>query len=138
MGKALSFAIRQKIIERRQDSQSYEQIATDLGCSISGVKKIWYAYQKKGDQVLYNNYSNCGGHSIYGSSIREQVDLIRDNQQGSAYVYSKFCQKYPKQTPPSRRTLNRWWQKDGSNRQRGRPTLSEKKDGLIKPIKPGK
>jgi len=46
MGRALSYAVRQKIIYRREKGQSFQQIAIGFGCSESGVKKIWYAYKK--------------------------------------------------------------------------------------------
>lgn len=127
MSKALSYAVRQKIVERRQKQQSYPQIAQALNCSVSGVKKIWYAYQKHGKTAFNTQYSNCGGHSIYGDVIREKVNDIRDNQQGSYYVHSKLVEKHPNLKRPSTRTLNRWWQKEGTNRQKGKPSSSEKK-----------
>ena len=138
MGKALSYATREKIILRRQKGQDYSEIASSLNCSESGVKKIWYAYQKNGESALKTNYHNCGGHSVYGSDTRELVKEIRDNQQGSYYVHSKLVQKYPNKQLPSTRTINRWWEKEGTNRKKGRPSSSEKKTGQIKPTKPGK
>ena len=138
MGKAISYAVREKIVARRQQGEKYSEIAMAFNCSESGVKKIWYAYQKTGESALKTNYHNCGGHSIYGSDIKELVKEIRDNQQGSYYVHSKLELKRPKEDLPSARTINRWWKKEGSSRKVGRPSSSEKKTGQSNLTKPGK
>ena len=138
MGKALSYAIRQKIIIRREKGQSFEQISIDLGCSKSGVKKIWYAYKKLGASSLTNNYSNCGKKSTYPTTVKSAVDLIRDNRQGGNYVHSKLLKDYSNLPIPSSRTLTRWWKKEGTNRKRGRPRKNEKKVGQQMPTTLGK
>jgi len=138
MGKALSYAIREKIILRREKGQPFKQISTDLACSESGVKKIWYAYKKQGKDCLSNNYANCGKKSTYPETVRSAVSLIRDNQQGANYVHSKLLKDYPNLRIPSVRTLTRWWKKEGTNRERGRPRTTEKKDGPQILITPGK
>jgi len=138
MGKALSYAVREKIVLRRKQGQSYVRIAADLGCSESGVKKIWYAYQKQGDSALLNAYSNCGRQSPFSPAVHIAIDSIRDNGQGAPYVYSKLSKDYPDLLIPKARTLNRWWKQDGTNRARGRRVGRKKKGGPIKPIILGK
>lgn len=138
MGKALSYAIRQKIISRKENGQIFKQISKELGCSESGVKKIWYGYKKEGNKVLITNYSNCGRKSTYPQSVHSAVEVIRDNKQGSNYVHSKLLKDYPELSTPSSRTLTRWWKKQGSNRKPGRPRASEKKAGQQMHIIPGK
>jgi len=130
MGKAIPFAYRQKIVERRKSGESYESISAALGYSESGVKKIWYKYQKEGEAAFSTNYSNCGSHSPYAQSIHETVNILRDNQQGSSYIYSKFVLKHPNLVAPSARTLRRWWVKEQTNRKRGTPSSNEKKGGV--------
>ena len=127
MGKALSYAVREKIIARRKKGQSYKKIAEELNCSESGAKKIWYAYQKEGESALLTKYSNCGVDSIYDSEVRQAVKSIRDNQQGGSYVRSKLIKEYPTLKPPCIRTLTRWWVEEGTNRRRGRVRTEEKK-----------
>lgn len=127
MGKALSYAIREKIIERRKKGQAYKKIALALDCSEAGAKKIWYAYQKEGDQALLTKYSNCGGHTVYDAEVRAAVKKIRDNQQGGSYVRSKLLKNHPNLPTPCIRTLTRWWNKEGTNRSKGRVRKTEKK-----------
>ena len=129
MGKALSYAVRKKIVERRKKGQSFNQISIELKCSESGAKKIWYAYKKHGPDSLANRYARCGRSSHFSSAVHKAIDEIRDNNQGSTYVYSKLIKDYPHLTIPKARTLNRWWKKQGTNRQRGRPVSVEKKAG---------
>ena len=127
MGKALSYAVREKIILLRKKGQSFKEISTKLGCSESGTKKIWYAFKEHGKTALKNNYSHFGRPSPYTQSVRDAVNKIRDNNQGATYVYSKLIKNHPDLTVPTARTLSRWWKKEGTNRQRGRPVSSEKK-----------
>lgn len=127
MGKALSYAVREKIIERRKKGQPYKKIAEELDCSISGAKKIWSTFQKEGKTALITKYSNCGGHTSYDSEVRQAVKKIRDNQQGASYVRSKLIKDYPDLQAPCIRTLTRWWLEEGTNRDRGRISNREKK-----------
>lgn len=129
MGKALSFAIREKIISERKKGQSFKDISISLGCSESGAKKIWYSYKKQGIEALNNNYSRCGRLSPFSESVHQAIDTIRDNNQGSYYVYSKLVKDYSHLDLPKARTLSRWWKTQGTNRKRGRPLSAEKKHG---------
>lgn len=138
MGKALSYAVREKIIVLKKKGQSFSDISLSLGCSESGVKKIWYSYKKQGLSVLDNNYSRCGRLSPFSESVHQAIEAIRDNNQGSYYVYSKLVKDYSHLDIPTARTISRWWKTQGTNRKRGRPVSSEKKDGHKKLIIRGK
>lgn len=138
MGKAIPYAYREKIILRRKAGESYKSISMDLGYSESGIKKIWYKYQKEGENSLKTQYKNCGSKTIYGASVREAVDKLRDNEQGSHYIYSKLLITQPNLSIPSARTLRRWWVKEQTNRKQGKPTADEKRDGANTVITLGK
>lgn len=138
MGKPLSYAVREKIISLKEQGKSFKQISQVLCCSESGVKKIWYNYQKYGSKALDTDYSRCGRPSPYDKSIHIIIDKIRDNQQGATYVYSKLAKDYSELRIPHARTISRWWKKEKTNRKRGRPQSIEKKDGLKKLIILGK
>lgn len=138
MGKALSYAVREKILKRRKQGESYETISIELNCSESGVKKIWYAYKKAGLSALKNNYSQCGRKSPFSQAVHDAINEIRDNNQGATYVYSKLLKDYPHLDIPSARTISDWWKQQGTNRQRGRPVSSEKKTGQKRHIILGK
>ena len=98
-----------------------------MGYSESGIRKIWYGYQKEGKKIYENKYGNCGPKSDYRITVRAAIKEIRDNEQGAYYVHSKLKQKYPKLAIPSARTIQRWWVKEGTNRTKGRPREYEKK-----------
>lgn len=138
MGKALSYAVREKIIAQREQGRSFKEISDNLNCSESGAKKIWYSYKEHGSKSLSNNYSNCGRNSTFSSAVHKAIDEIRDNHQGAYYVHSKLLKDYRHLEIPNVRTLNRWWKKQGTNRKRGRPSVSEKKYGHEKSITLGK
>lgn len=130
MGRAISYTKRQKIIERRLRGDIFSTIANDLGVSVPGVKKIWYAYQKKGAAALTTTYNNCGAKTRYPEKVRDLIDQLRDNQQGADYIVSKVEAKYPDIPCPSVRTLQRWWQAEGTSLARGRVATAKKKSGV--------
>ncbi|MEM6404667.1 MAG: helix-turn-helix domain-containing protein [Cyanobacteria bacterium P01_D01_bin.116] len=129
MGKAIPYDYRVKIVQRIKSGQSYQEVSQAFGYSESGIKKLWYSYKKPGETVLQTKYSNCGSSSPYGEAVRNKVAELRDNEQGSTYIYSKLKEKYPQLPTPSARTLNRWWVKEQTNRPKGRPKEEEKKHG---------
>ena len=127
MGIPICYDERVKIVERVKLGDSYESIAFDIGRSVVGVKKIWYAFKKEGSLAFHTKYRNCGRKSEYDSQIRQDLEKFRDNQQGASYVYSKFRAKYPDKKAPHPSTLNRWWRDAGNSRPKGRPSSIEKK-----------
>lgn len=127
MASPISYCRRVKIVKRKKAGESTTSIAKSLDISVSGVRKIWKTYQEVGDGAYHPNYSKCGRKPLYDSNIRDSVALIRDNEQGASYVYSKLLVKHPEQKVPSIRTLQRWWLASNENRPKGRPCIEEKK-----------
>lgn len=127
MGQAIPYDVRLKIVERKKLKHSNNDIASELGYSESGIKKIWYTYKKAGNECLKTKFSNCGRHSPYEKIIFSYIDEVRDNEQGAGYVRSKLVQKYPDLKLPHERTIQRWWVKSKTNRKRGKPSKKEKK-----------
>lgn len=127
MGKPISYDFRVKIVVRRKSGESYKSIAKSFGLSESGVKKVWYAYQKAGDGAYKPNYSNCGRKRIYKADTHRMISEIRDNGQGANYVRSKLLVKYPAVAIPCERTIQRLWKEQGTGRPKGSPTGREKK-----------
>ena len=138
MGKAIPYDFRIKIVQRIKQGEGFEEVAEETSYSVSGIKKIWYAYKREGENAFHNKYSNCGKSSPYDSPVRNAVIEIRDNNQGGTYVRSKLKQKHPELVIPHERTLQRWWACEGSNRAKGRPTDTEKKIGAKNHMKHGK
>ncbi len=127
MGKAIAYAIRLKIVSRLQEGEKPEYLAEDFNCSVQVVKKIWKQYQENGEAALHTKYGNCGRRSSYDEEVRLKADQIRDGTQGGVYVHCKMLEQYPGEPVPSARTLQRWWKKQGTNREKGRPLTEEKK-----------
>jgi hypothetical protein len=138
MGKSIPYEVRKKIVFRLKNKEEVEEIAEDYGYSLSGVRKIWRAYKKHGEGAFHTNYANCGISSRYGEEVTTAIASIRDNAQGATYVHSKLLQKYPDLAVPTARTIQRWWEKSGTNRTKGRPRKQEKKSGVPKPTIHGK
>lgn len=129
MGRAIPYDYRKKIVKRKKRGESSTSIAQDLGYSESGVNKIWYSYKKEGDSVFKNKYQNCGQSKTYNKKIQERCNELRDNNQGGAYIRSKLEGEYREDEIPHERTIQRWWQEQGLNTKKGRPSNKEKKDG---------
>lgn len=127
MGKAIPYDYRLKIVDRIKLGETAKQLAVEMGYSEAGIKKIWYAYKKEGEDAFKTKYHNCGRTSIYDNTVRQNIKELRDNSQGGSYIRSKLEQKFPDQVAPSERTLQRWWLAEGTNRKKGKPTDSEKK-----------
>lgn len=127
MSRLISYAHREKIVQRRKRGESYSSIADAFNLSVSGVKKIWYSYQKKGALAFVPDYSNSGRRSPYNEEVRASIKQIRDNAQGGLYVATRFAKAYPDLQGPSARTLQRWWKKSGESKDRGRPSKEKKK-----------
>jgi hypothetical protein len=138
MARPIPYDYRKKIIRDRKLGKSSLDIAQELGYSLSGVKKIWSDYQKRGELSLKTSYHNCGISSIYDSSTRQIIDGIKTGQQGAPFVYSMLHFKHPEVESPSIRTMQRWWSKEKIGRPQGRPLKSEKKVGLNFPTILGK
>lgn len=138
MASFIPYDLRKLIVLRRQSGVTYGKIQEEIGYSISGIKKIWYQYQKEGDSCFTTNYKNCGRKSDYPQSVHDAISTIRTGEQGAPFVYSMLKLKYPDLPRPHIRTIQRWWEQQEVNRPKGRPSESEKKSGQKKPMKPGK
>ena len=138
MARFIPYDLRKLIVLRRQSKISYQKIHEELGYSISGIKKIWYQYQKEGEPALRPNYDNCGRKSSYSQTVHDAIAAIRTGEQGAPYVYSMLKLKYPGLKRPHTRTIQRWWEARSVNRPKGRPSEAEKNRGQPTPTKPGK
>jgi len=127
MASFIPYDLRRLIINRRQSGVTYGNIQKEIGYSISGIRKIWYQYQKEGASCLRPKYENCGRKSDYSQSVRDAIKTIRTGDQGASFVYSMLSVRYPDLPRPHIRTIQRWWEQQQTNRPKGRPSESEKK-----------
>lgn len=138
MGQPIAYDFRVKIVAMRKRGNTYKAIAKFYNLSESGVKKIWYNYQKNGSSAYHPDYSNCGRPRVYQEDTQELISQVRDNEQGGNYVRSKLCSKYPNRQIPSVRTIQRLWVEQKTNRSKGRSTDRKKKSGVKRLMKRGK
>lgn len=138
MASFIPYDFRKLIVSRRQSGVTYKKIQEEIGYSMSGIKKIWYQYQKEGESCFTPKYKNCGRKSDYPQSVRDAISTIRTGDQGGSFVYSMLKLKYPDLPRPTIRTIQRWWEQEQVNRPKGRPNESEKKSGQNKLMRPGK
>jgi len=138
MASPIPYDLRKQIIKLRKSGLPYSTISEEVGYSLSGVKKIWYQYQKQGDTCLETQYHNCGRKSDFSQAIHDAIAEIRTGDQGAPYVYSMLKVRYPHLQRPSIRTIQTWWEKSSTNRPKGRPPKSEKKHGRNKLTRLGK
>jgi len=127
MGSSIPYNYRKLIVAKRKSGKSYTEISQELGYSISGIKKIWYAYQKLGEASYSTNYKNCGRKSPFDKSVKDSITKIRTGQQGAPFVFSKLHKDYPHKRIPSIRTLQSWWQTKKVSCPKGRPSNEKKK-----------
>ena len=73
MASSIPYDYRKLIVSKRQSGLTYTKISADLGYSISGIKKIWYAYQKQGEASFSTNYKNCGRTSPFDKTVHQAI-----------------------------------------------------------------
>jgi len=121
MAHPIPYDYRKQIVKLRQSGKTYSFIASTLGYSLKSVKRIWYAYQERGEKALHTNYHNSGRKSIFSRSIRAQIIEIKDGDQGAPYVRSKLLLQNVSEAIPHERTIQRWWKQQGIERPKGNP-----------------
>ena len=125
MAQKIPYKVREQIVSDRKSGLSYGEISQRHGYSISGVKKIWYRYQKLGEAGLPDSYANCGSKLAYHVDIRALISSIRAGREGALYIRSILEERYPNKRIPHERTIQRWWKLAGVNQPKGRPRKSQ-------------
>jgi len=130
MAQPIPYDYRKLIVSRRKSGVTYQKISEELNYSISGIKKVWYQYQKEGEACFTSNYESCGRKSVHPQAVHDAIASIRTGEQGASFVYSMLHLKNPELERPHIRTIQRWWENQSTNRPKGQPTKAEKKNGL--------
>ena len=117
MGQALSYATRLRIIELRQNGKPFTSIASELGVSYSGVRKIWSRYKAKGESGLSASYANCGPPPTRFDPLihRAACWLKRLHPDwGGPFILQILSKRYEdRYSLPHIRTLQRWLNQAG-------------------------
>lgn len=112
MGQATPLAIRQMIVELRNEGKKHAEISLELNIPQSTVKLIWGQYQKQGVTGLAINYSNCGVKTIRSDALMHRATLWLKRHHttwGAGRIRLELLTRYDKSIIPSERTMQRWF-----------------------------
>ena len=118
MTQVISVPIRREIIKRHQRGETLPEIAQTLSLSFWGVRRIWRQYQAEGEAGLTLHYDQSGrhGHRCQHLIYRSALWLKRRHPSwGGGLIQVILKQRYPTQTVPHRRTLQRWFRQHQLN-----------------------
>lgn len=120
MPAPIPYAHRQEIVRRKLDGEPLRDIASSLGYSYWGVRKIWRQYSKEGEGGLKTKYPSGPGKRRKPADLYQQALQWKQehSQWGAGLVRSLLLQTWTAAEVPSERTLQRWWQEAGLNRRR--------------------
>jgi transposase len=132
--KAVPLAIRNEIISRYQQGDHRADIAADFGLHSRTVLKLCRRYQDRGEEGLTPDYARSGRqesefpHFIWQTAC----DLRLEHPDwGASAIHQQLTVRYPEETLPSIRSLQRWFQTNGCNRRRGRPMIHATQVGAL-------
>lgn len=114
MPKAIAVAIRRQIVERREQGERLNRIALDLSIPYESVRKVWRFYRRTGQ--LVPNYQACGRRGVQASRrvYRAAVWLKRLHPTwGAPLIRQVIRDKWPNETVPHERSLQRWFVQAG-------------------------
>ena len=115
-----SIETREKIVEEKLSGKSLLSISSELSISYSTVRRIWNLYAAGGKENLRPAYDNCGlkqpkFYRIYRLSI---VLKRKYSDWGAPFILTILGQRYPNETLPSNRTVQKWFRKNNLSRPR--------------------
>lgn len=122
MGRAINFALRERIMELRQEGTTIKSISEQLSLSLSTTKSLCRRFREKGVAGLTPSYSNCGSKTVLrfrddckGAALRQReqhpnwgAPRIRVELQQCSDV-----QPDKDSSLPSIRTLQKWYRAAG-------------------------
>ena len=132
MPKAITLNIRKEVIARCLQGENQTGISADLGLHFRTVSILWGRYRARGDLGLIPDYARCGRRQT-----ERQTDIL---EAACAYrlehpewsvdvIHQQLAAEFPKTPLPSNRSLQRWFEAEGYNRRRGRPSASHAQAG---------
>ena len=108
----IPMAIRQKIVELHRSGISLKNIAQNLRLSFWTVRKLWRSAREQAS--VPPNYAACGPAQPRTARLvyRAAHWLKRRHPAwGARFVLALFAERWPHQTLPHPRTVQRWWQR---------------------------
>lgn len=132
MPSAIAVPIRQKIVDQRQQGDTIAKIAASLDLSYWSVRTIVRRYRDQGDAGIVPNYQNCGASTPRHSQHVYRASLWlkrRHPNWGAGLILVMLKERWPTQTMPSERTVQRWFKQQGLSRSVPRRLAPRKREG---------
>lgn len=114
MPAALSMEIRQEVVSRREEGESFVKIANELAISYDGARQIWRHWQKY--KQLEPRYEACSRRGIrYMQAVYERaIELKQVHQKwGAQVIRIQLCDEFEDKDVPQIRTLQSWFRQAG-------------------------
>jgi hypothetical protein len=112
MPSAIPVPIREQILSLKEQGKTYPQISEALGLSRHSVRGIC----RRGKESLKPSYENCGKRESQFERLlwRSAIFLKRRYPTwGGGIIRVVLKKRWPEQTMPTERTLQRWFLKAG-------------------------
>ncbi len=112
MPAAIAMSVREEIVRRRQEHESFRQIAHDLRVSYNATRRIWAQFQAEGQVEAH--YERCRPPAVRkGERVHEQALSLRrlHPRWGAGLIRLELRAQFPAEALPSERTLQRWFRR---------------------------
>jgi hypothetical protein len=119
MPGAKSMQVRREIIERCEAGESQAGVARAMKVSYGMVWQLWKRYREQGR--IAAQYEGCGASGPrYGRALYEQAVALKAAHRGwgAGLIQVELAQQHEGEPLPSRRTLQRWFRREGVARPR--------------------
>jgi hypothetical protein len=116
MPSEIAVPIREQILHLREQGKTYGQIGEALGLSRHSVRGICRRVQKAGQAAVNPSYEHCGQREIRFERLIWRSALVlkrRYPDWGGGIIRVILQQRWPEQSVPTERTLQRWFLKAG-------------------------
>jgi hypothetical protein len=110
MGQAITLGLRHEIIQLHSIGSTYASIASSVGKSYEGVRKIIRQYKSIGVEALKTKYQQSRDRQSDEVIYRCGVYLKRHHPQwGAPLIQNILCCRYPAKKIPTVRTFQLWF-----------------------------
>ncbi len=119
MPAAIAMSVREEIVRRRHEHETFRQIAHDLQVSYNATRRIWAQFQAEGQ--VKPHYERCRPPAVRkGERVHEQALSLRrlHPRWGAGLIRLELRAQFPAEALPSERTLQRWFRRAQVGRKR--------------------
>ena len=129
MGRAISLAVRQRVVQYVVSGESVPSVAQKLGISARSARHLVQRFCEHGEAGLKIHYDHCGPQQPYADRVVvERAKRLRGEHPlwGAPLMRVIFKKEFENRTP-SVRTLQRWFCEGQPCRRSSRPPVPKQK-----------